>query len=79
MLPSHRFAAGAEEKIVRVFESTKNFLQNLSNLSKVDVSDEYSKKVCRKTNYFYCYFCDIWFVLNPSNFTVKISYRIYFL
>ncbi len=45
MLPSHRLASGAEEKIVRVFESTKNFLQNLSNLSKLNVDSECSSKV----------------------------------
>ena len=45
MLPSHRFASGAEEKIIRVFDCTKNFLQNLSRLSKVDVESDFSRKV----------------------------------
>lgn len=40
MLPNHRFATGAEEKIVRVFESTKIFLENLSNISKLDLTSE---------------------------------------
>ena len=45
MLPSHRLASGAEEKIVRVFEGTKNFLQNLASLSKLDVQSECGDKV----------------------------------
>ena len=30
MMPNHRFASGAEEKLVRVFEATKNFIDNMS-------------------------------------------------
>jgi len=50
MLPSHRFASGAEEKIVRVFECTKNFLRNVSNLSKIDVTQEFGLKVMLGVN-----------------------------
>ena len=32
-LPGHRFASGADEKIVRVFESTKMFLRNLASIT----------------------------------------------
>jgi hypothetical protein len=49
MLPSHRLASGAEEKIVRVFEGTKNFLQNLASLSKLDVQSECGDKVTNLT------------------------------
>jgi elongator complex protein 2 len=36
MLPGHRIASGADEKIIRTFEATKMFLNNLSKLSKIN-------------------------------------------
>ena len=36
-LPGHRFASGADEKIVRVFESTKMFLRNLASITGASV------------------------------------------
>ena len=35
MLPRHRMASGADEKIIRTFEATKIFLENLSKISKI--------------------------------------------
>ncbi len=37
-LPQHSFASGAEEKIVRVFEATKLFLDNLALITKTQLS-----------------------------------------
>ena len=36
MLPCHRMASGADEKIIRTFEATKIFLENLSKISKLN-------------------------------------------
>ena len=36
MLPGHRMASGADEKIIRTFEATKIFLENLTKISKVN-------------------------------------------
>ena len=32
-MPNHRFASGADEKLVRVFDATKNFLDNVSSIT----------------------------------------------
>ena len=32
-MPNHRFASGADEKLVRVFDATKNFLDNVSAIT----------------------------------------------
>ncbi|TRY73158.1 hypothetical protein TCAL_02201 [Tigriopus californicus] len=39
MLPNHRFASGAEEKIVRTFETTRTFLANLRSISKETIQE----------------------------------------
>eukprot|EP00095_Tigriopus_kingsejongensis_P005619 maker-scaffold335_size202896-snap-gene-1.17 protein:Tk05619 transcript:maker-scaffold335_size202896-snap-gene-1.17-mRNA-1 annotation:"probable elongator complex protein 2-like" len=39
MLPNHRFASGAEEKIVRTFEATRMFLDNLGSISQEALPD----------------------------------------
>ena len=39
MLPGHRMASGAEEKIIRTFEATKLFLDNLASISKTNRHD----------------------------------------
>ena len=33
LMPNHRFASGADEKLVRVFDATKNFLDNVSAIT----------------------------------------------
>ena len=33
MMPNHQFASGADEKLVRVFEGTKNFIENISAIT----------------------------------------------
>ena len=49
-LPGHRFASGAEEKIVRVFEATKMFLKNYEGKEiKSDTVEEMSKIWSRMT------------------------------
>lgn len=40
MLPNHRFASGAEEKIVRTFQATNMFLRNFSSISKELIPEE---------------------------------------
>ena len=35
-MPNHRFASGADEKLVRVFDATKNFLDNVSAITGFD-------------------------------------------
>ena len=39
MLPGHRIASGADEKIIRTFEATKMFLDNLSQISRIERQD----------------------------------------
>ena len=34
LMPNHRLASGAEEKLVRVFEATTNFIDNVSSITK---------------------------------------------
>ncbi len=43
MLPDHKMASGADEKIVRVFESTRSFLENLSSITGLEVETKMSK------------------------------------
>ena len=38
-LPGHRFASGAEEKIVRVFEATKMFVRNFALITGTDAGE----------------------------------------
>ena len=45
MLGRYCFASGADEKVARVFESPRNFLENLMFLCKVDVTTAYEGKV----------------------------------
>ena len=33
MMPNHRLASGADEKMVRVFEATKNFIENVASIT----------------------------------------------
>ena len=39
MLPGHRIASGADEKIIRTFEATKIFLENLAKISKIELEE----------------------------------------
>ncbi len=45
MLGRFRFASGADEKVARVFEAPRNFLDNLVSLCKVDFKAAYEGKV----------------------------------
>ena len=40
MMPNHKLASGAEEKLVRVFEATSNFIENISSIT--DRSDQFA-------------------------------------
>ena len=44
------FASGADEKIVRVFEAPRNFIENLGSVSKVDVRQALKNKVNMSSN-----------------------------
>ena len=45
MMPNHRFASGADEKLVRVFDATMNFVDNVSAITGQDyVTDEQGAK-----------------------------------
>ena len=35
-----RFVSGADEKILRIFDAPKNFLENLARISKINVDDD---------------------------------------
>ena len=45
MLGRYSFASGADEKVARIFEAPRNFLENLMSLCKVDVKAAYEGKV----------------------------------
>ena len=45
MLGRYRFASGADEKVARIFEAPKNFLENLVSLCNVDIKAAYDGKV----------------------------------
>ncbi|CAF1640116.1 unnamed protein product, partial [Didymodactylos carnosus] len=40
MLDSMRFVSGADEKILRIFEAPRNFLENFQRITKIDVTDD---------------------------------------
>ena len=45
MLGRYRFASGADEKVARIFEAPKNFLENLVSLCNVDIKAACDGKV----------------------------------
>ena len=45
MLGRYCFASGADEKVARIFEAPKNFLENLVSLCNVDTQAAYEGKV----------------------------------
>ena len=45
MLGRYRFASGADEKVARIFEAPRNFLENLMSLCRVDVKAAFEGKV----------------------------------
>ena len=51
MLGRYRFASGADEKVARIFEAPRNFLENLVSLCSVDIKAAYDGKVRIKILY----------------------------
>ena len=45
VLDRFRFASGADEKVIRVFEAPLKFMENFSNLTGVDLSKDIEEKV----------------------------------
>lgn len=43
----YSFASGADEKVMRIFEAPRNFVDNFSKISQLDFTDDLSKMVGR--------------------------------
>ena len=45
MVSRTRFVSGADEKVLRIFDAPKNFLENLGRIAQVDVTADIEKLV----------------------------------
>ncbi|XP_074658780.1 elongator complex protein 2-like [Tubulanus polymorphus] len=44
MINKYRFASGADEKVIRIFDAPKNFLENYARICEIDVSGDLEKR-----------------------------------
>ena len=45
MINSNMFASAGDEKVIRIFQAPKNFIENLASISNLDLSNELIREV----------------------------------
>ena len=50
MINRYQYASGADEKVIRVFDATDNFIENFCHLCGLDLITEKKSEVCVQAN-----------------------------